>query len=187
MSKSREKWNSRYRSRTRPAPTPPHFLVQVKDQLKPGSVLDVAAGDGAASLWLAAQGFEVTALDIAEEGLKRLQSFAEADDLPINTVQADLEQTGALDDLGKFNNAVIALYKPVDGFWAELTDHLTSGAIVLLTTFNLEHHQHTGFSRRFCLSPNELANVHPGLSLLEYCQTELDGNWMDHYLFSYQA
>jgi len=187
MSKSREKWNSRYRSRTRSAPTPPHFLVQAKDQLNPGSVLDVAAGDGAASLWLAANGFDVTALDIAEEGLKRLQAFAEADGLSINTVQADLEQAGALEGLGTFNNAVVALYKPVDGFWAELVAHLTPGAKVLLTTFNLQHHQHTGFSRRFCLSPNELAHVHPELSLLEYRQTEHDGSWMDHYLFSCQS
>lgn len=183
MSASRDKWNARYLNKGDRPPSVPSFLQKHIGSLKPGSVLDIAAGDGAASLLLAREGFAVTAVDISENGLKRLSQFAIEQGNQVATQVCDLEQPGALSGFGQFDNAVITLYKPVPAFWSELVEYIVPGGQVLLTTFNIEHHVQTGFSRRFCLQPGELKAAHPELKLIEYSSTSSDGNWMDHYLF----
>lgn len=55
----------------------------------PATVLDVGAGTGFLSLLLAAQGYEVTALDISPAMLARLRSKAAGDGLRVETVEAD--------------------------------------------------------------------------------------------------
>ncbi len=184
MSASQDKWNARYRNKgTQRRPSVPGYLQHRFKQLRAGSVLDVASGDGAATLYLAEHGFEVTALDIAEQGLKRLLGFAQEQGLQVNTHVRDLEQPNALKGLAQFDNIVITLYKPEIALWPELVDHLNPDGRLLLTTFNLTHHEMTGFSRRFCLAPNELEAIHPNLELLEYSTTNTDNSGMDHYLF----
>lgn len=183
MSAVRDKWNARYLSKGDRSPSAPSFLQKHIDSLTPGSVLDIAAGDGAASLLLASEGFAVTALDISENGLERLATFAKEQGSQVATQVCDLEQPGALSGLEQFDNAVITLYKPAPAFWPELVEHIVPGGWVLLTTFNVEHHVQTGFSKRFCLQPRELESIHPQLELIEYSSTSNDENWMDHYLF----
>ena len=183
MSASQDKWNTRYRHKGTKRPSVPGYLQHSFKQLCTGSVLDVASGDGAASLYLAKHGLEVTALDIAEQGLARLEGFAQEQGLQVTTHVRDLEQPAALSGLAQFDNIVITLYKPVISLWPELVEHLVPGGRLLLTTFNLTHHDMTGFSRRFCLAPNELEAIHPELELLEYSTTDSNNSWMDHYLF----
>lgn len=65
-------WEERYRSRTavwsgRPNP---QLVAEVAD-LTPGTALDVGAGEGADSCWLAARGWRVTALDLSTTALRR--------------------------------------------------------------------------------------------------------------------
>lgn len=183
MSVAREKWNARYLNKGDRPPSAPLFLQKHIGDLKPGSVLDIAAGDGAASLLLAGEGFAVTALDISENGLERLATFAKEQGNQVATQVCDLEQPSVLNGFGQFDNAVITLYKPVPDFWSGLVEHIVPGGRVLLTTFNIEHHIQTGFSKRFCLEPGELKSIHPQLELIEYSSTSNDENWMDHYLF----
>lgn len=183
MSGAEEKWNQRYREREECAPAPYGWFLARIDQLNRGSVLDLAAGDGAAALALAARGFMVTAVDISADGLNRLQRFACQQGVSIATCKADLEVAQALDGLGLFDNAVITLYKPAPELWPQLVNHLRPGARVLLSTFNLEQHRRTGFSRRFCLAPDELVAADPQLKLISHSSSDDDGQWLDHYLF----
>ena len=113
MNQDRTKWNKRYLDKTKGEPTPPVFLVNNWQLLTPGRVLDVAAGDGAASLFLAHKtGFRVTAADIAEEGLKRLSAFAAQRDCAIETCCIDLDQAEQVNSLGCFDSVVISYFKP---------------------------------------------------------------------------
>jgi SAM-dependent methyltransferase len=57
------------------APPNPHLLAQAS-ALAPGTALDAGCGAGAEALWLAAAGWDVTAVDIAEEALARGSSRA---------------------------------------------------------------------------------------------------------------
>ena len=67
------------------------FLVSVWPQLAPGgTVLCLADGEGRNGVWLAQQGFVVTAIDIAERGLEKAQRLAAQRGVSISTRAADV-------------------------------------------------------------------------------------------------
>jgi SAM-dependent methyltransferase len=73
-------WDERYRQHGSVwSPNPnPHLLAEAAG-LRPGSVLDVGSGEGADSLWLARQGWRVTAVDISSVALARAAERAAQD------------------------------------------------------------------------------------------------------------
>lgn len=89
-------WNERYRLRERPAEdletTPTPLVVDTATKLAPGKALDLACGAGRNAIWLARQGWEVTAVDAAQEAIKILRSRAKEGSLKIETVVANLER-----------------------------------------------------------------------------------------------
>ncbi len=85
-------WNDRYRSDTYVYGTEPNqFIRQQADRLPAGgSVLALGAGEGRNAVFLAEQGFDVTALDYSEEGLRKLQVLAAERGVSVATIQADV-------------------------------------------------------------------------------------------------
>ena len=183
MSSVREKWNRRYAAKTGALASVPAAITQGWQQLKPGSVLDLASGDGGSSLFLAQQGFVVTAVDIAEEGLKRLALSAKEHQLSIRTQQCDLDDMQALKQLGQYDNIVINRFRPSSVLFSCLPDLLISQGKVMLNSFNVRQHQEKGFNERFCLLPGEYLEVTPSLCVEYYRSLERDGDFMDEYLF----
>lgn len=59
---------------------------------KGAKILDLGAGEGGDSLYLASKGFSVTAVDISETGLEKLERLARKEDLKVQTAVADLEE-----------------------------------------------------------------------------------------------
>ncbi|MCW2527336.1 MAG: methyltransferase type 12 [Pseudonocardiales bacterium] len=55
----------------------PHLVDQIAD-LTPGTALDVGSGEGADSIWLAEQGWQVTGADISRVALNKSAARAEA-------------------------------------------------------------------------------------------------------------
>ena len=55
--------------------------------LKPCKALDIGSGEGAASVYLAKMGFDVTAIDLSDNAFKRIRENSE---LGIKTVSADI-------------------------------------------------------------------------------------------------
>lgn len=183
MEADRRKWDQRFSNKPNRAPGAPGYLTEACQQLSPGSVLDLASGDGAAALYLAEKGFEVTATDISKVALNRLQGFAEQRGLMISTRTLDLDNPQEVLTLGRFNNVVVFHFKPSDTLWQLLPQLLVPGGHLMLSTFNVRHHQENGFSRRFCLEPGEWCQVHPALTLCQYQSVERHGDYMDDYLF----
>lgn len=73
-----EYWNEKYRSGDRIwSGRPNRHLVAEVEGLAPGRALDVGAGEGADALWLAARGWQVTAVDISSVALDRAAAHAE--------------------------------------------------------------------------------------------------------------
>ncbi|WP_415884987.1 hypothetical protein ACMXYO_10015 [Neptuniibacter sp. QD37_6] len=71
MSKAQQKWDQRYLAKSQgleSEPVAPEYLQRQWRFLKTGRVLDLAAGDGAASIFLAKQGFSPVATDISQVG-----------------------------------------------------------------------------------------------------------------------
>src|SRR5450759_898595 len=84
-------WNERYRmSEADDAPTP--LLVETAGRLRPGKALDLACGSGRNALWLAQNGWTVTAVDGAPAALEILRRNAAAQKLAIDARLADLER-----------------------------------------------------------------------------------------------
>lgn len=183
MNAARDKWNQRYGARTATAPATPAFVTEIAATLRPGAVLDVAAGDGAASLALARQGFAVTAVDIAEVGLTRLAGFAAAEQLLIQTRCCDLAQPNCLQALGPFDNILVCRYKPEPELWPQLVAALVPGGLLAFSTFNLQQHEKHGFPARFCVHPGELRNIDPALELLHCASEQRGADCFDDYLF----
>jgi SAM-dependent methyltransferase len=89
-------WNQRYEgSELVWSATPNVFVQQLTEGLPAGTALDIAAGEGRNALWLAARGWQVTAVDFSAVALQRADSLAQkqlgSDAGRLVTLEADLE------------------------------------------------------------------------------------------------
>lgn len=87
-------WNARYAGEGYAYGTEPNdFLVAQAAQLPAGlPVLCLADGEGRNGVWLASRGFDVTSVDVAQQGLDKAQALAKRAGAPIRTVRADVMQ-----------------------------------------------------------------------------------------------
>ena len=84
-------WDERYASKEWVLPEDPMpQLVELASGLEPGRALDLAAGEGRNALWLARQGWRVTAVDFSRVGLEKAARRAGAEGLEVECVVADV-------------------------------------------------------------------------------------------------
>lgn len=69
---------------------PNEFLVNETGAIPLGPVLCLADGEGRNSVWLAAQGYDVTAVELSSEGIKKILRLAEENGVAVNATLADL-------------------------------------------------------------------------------------------------
>ncbi len=87
----REMWDERHAAREPiESPEPDPSLARLAGELTPGRALDLAAGDGRNAIWLAAHGWEVTAVDFSTVALERARASATAAGVAVTWVLADL-------------------------------------------------------------------------------------------------
>ena len=92
----RDKWDARYRNGAYEGRThPTALLAEWLPLLKRGRALDVACGAGRNALYLAANGFDVVALDISRVGLERGRGAAAERGLTVDWLYADLDEDPA--------------------------------------------------------------------------------------------
>jgi SAM-dependent methyltransferase len=83
-----EAWNERYRaSELVWSAGPNQFVERELADLPTGRAVDLAAGEGRNAIWLARQGWQVTAVDFAQVALDKGRELA--GDLPVEWVCAD--------------------------------------------------------------------------------------------------
>ncbi len=85
-------WNARYASETSELGEPTPLVIRVAESLIPGYALDLASGTGRNALWLAEQGWKVTAVDGATSALYILAQHALRAGLQIELLHADLSK-----------------------------------------------------------------------------------------------
>lgn len=66
------------------------FLREYAAKLHPGTALCLAEGEGRNAVWLAEQGFTVTAVDASSVGLEKANRLAEMHGVKIQTIHTDL-------------------------------------------------------------------------------------------------
>lgn len=167
-------WNARYAQAQYVYGTEPNeFLVAQLPRLPAGApVLCLADGEGRNSVWLARQGFEVTAIDVAEQGLLKAQALARQHGVTLHTLQADVTTF----DLGtRCWGAIVSIFlhlpeKPRRALHARCLQALQPGGVFIYEAYGPEQLQHgTG-------GPKE-PHLLPGLAAL---QADFVGGSIEH-------
>lgn len=89
---SRERWNRRWagEERVHASTAPSRFLVAEVADLRPGTALDLACGAGRNAVWLAGQGWRVTAVDFSGVALRMARSLAAERAVDAEWIEADV-------------------------------------------------------------------------------------------------
>jgi thioredoxin reductase/SAM-dependent methyltransferase len=86
---NRSDWEHRYEGPQMWSGNPNGTLVKEVSRLKPCRALDVGAGEGGDAVWLAEQGWRVTASDISQRALDRVSALAARGGLRVECHRAD--------------------------------------------------------------------------------------------------
>jgi dihydroneopterin aldolase len=162
-------------------PTPARFLIQQLHRLPKGKALDVAAGSGRNALYLAAQGFDVDAIDRDEEAMVQLAATAKQRNLPNLTVRTvDLERaTEERPEFPKQEYDVIAVFFYLHrALFPAILESLKPHGVLIYETFLIDNYLRHHHPRRweFCLAHNELLRLTSTLRVLSYDEGEHNGS-----------
>lgn len=170
------RWDDRYRDRTgeiEPA-APDALVASERADLLPaaGRALDVACGLGAQSLWLAARGFDVDALDASGEAVRRLTDEATRHGLDqrIHATILDLDR-GIPASLGRFDVIVCQRFR-APHLYGTFVERLAPGGVAIITVLS-----HTGAADPgpFHAAPDELADAFRSADVEVIFHAEGDG------------
>ncbi len=165
--KDKARWDSKYRTDAYvfgKAPIP--FLEEHLDLLPKGKALDLAMGEGRNGVYLATQGFEVTGLDISDEGLRKAQALAAQNGVAIETHVVDLEEYQLL---AEAYDVIVCTYYLQRDLFPQIVQALKSGGMAVVETYTVDHLKYRSrFPRQFLLETNELLHVFEGLKVIRY-------------------
>ncbi len=159
MVTDRERWDRRHAERPYGDNATPDWLAEIEAELpKTGRALDVAAGTGRISLWLARARLRVTAVDVSPVGLQRLRDAANAEQLTVETIVLNLHESPLPE--GPFDVITCFAYLQRDLFPA-MQQRVAPGGLLICgmpTMQNLERHSrppapflvHEGELRELC-------------------------------------
>jgi SAM-dependent methyltransferase len=167
-------WEERYRSRQRPAEDfasdPVPLLARTAAKLPPGRALDLACGAGRNALWLARQGWSVTAVDGAPTAIEILRRRAQESGLAVHATVADLER-------GEFHIApsawdliCICYYLQRDLFEPAKRGLAPAGVLLAIVHITEPGEQPTNHR----LAPGALAEYFRGWEILHHCEGRPD-------------
>jgi len=168
-------WNEAF-SRPNPplAGEPSAIVVQAVKGLKPGKALDFGMGLGRNALWLAAQGWDVTGIDISDVAVDKVKKAAAERQLKVEAVLADIRQY----DLGrdKWDLIVAANMHDLTVENApRLIAALKPGGLLVVEGFHADVRTATNFRVTVGIPPghptNQLARLFDGLRILRYEDT----------------
>ena len=155
----------------RPSP----FLVEVFERIHKGRedsardhrrALDLACGCGRDAVWLAMRGYEVDAIDILPDALKRAQDLARRCGVQVRTLLQDLERRPLL---GRSCYDLVTVFRFLHrDLFPSIRDAVAPGGYVVYETFH-ERNRQTGkrpLSPEHLLRTGELAEAFDGFELL---------------------
>lgn len=110
-------WDRRFAEQSWPTDPDP-YLVGMAGSLPPGRGLDLGAGPGRNSLWLALKGWQMMLVDASGVGLAQATAAAEALGISVTTVRADLNDWRPEEEA--FDLVIVANLHPGPGALAAL-------------------------------------------------------------------
>ncbi len=169
-------WNDRYAAAAADASTvwslaPNTWIASVAKPLPAGRAVDLAAGEGRHALWLAARGWEVTAVDFSPVGLATGARRAAEHNLDVRFVEADATEWVSdtpvdLVVIAYFQVTADALAKAIDN----AASYLAPGGTLALINHdrvNIEHGVGGPQDPAILTTVSQLRNAAAGLSIAE--------------------
>jgi len=184
----RDKWDKRYcegayGDRTHPSAFLNHWLPLLAVNANDRLVADLGCGAGRNALFMARNGWRVDAFDISQAGLDRLAAAAAEETLPVDCIQADLENPQSLPSqlctdaryalviIMRYTNLAVipAIYNCVrSGGYLIVEEHLQSDAAVSGPR-----------NPQFRVAPGALREAAQGTEIIDYKEglsREVDGS-----------
>lgn len=163
-----EGWEQRYRTETgvrdgslaQPTPLVARFLSMAQ----PGTALDLAAGTGRNAIWLARQGWDVTAIDGASTAIEILNKQAAQSGVSVRTVVADLEKGEYVIEPGTWDAITICYYLQ-RGLLEPAKAGVRPGGLILAIVHTTEGNELPTETRT---SPGELLRYFEGWDVLHH-------------------
>ena len=142
-----------------------------------GSVLELGAGEGRNALYLAQNGFEVTAQDISEIGIDKMKKLAQEKGLAIKTEIRDSRTF----DLARDYDIMICTFmlhhfsrEEALGLIKHIQDHTNSEGLNAISAFttNGDFYRNNPGTKNFYPGINELRELYADWQILEYEEAE---------------
>lgn len=173
-----ERWNEKFADREpADAPSPDPWLVATPHLPPGGRALDLAAGSGHNAVWLAEQGFDVTAIDGSINGLSLAKRLARRRGVNLCAAVYDLEH---FELAGRFDLVIVMQYlnRPL---FARLPGWLARDGILAVKTFNRDFlEKRPGFNPEYVLADGELPRLFGGLEIIEQAESPPDAFGRSH-------
>lgn len=141
-------WDQRYNTEDYVyGTTPNNFLQENINKLPKGRILSLAEGEGRNAVFLAKQGYSVTAVDSSLIGLNKAQQLAQANNVTINCIHADLAEFDMIENQW---DAIISIFCPLPStirkeLYKKVTQGLNRGGVFLLEAYTPKQvHYETG-------------------------------------------
>jgi tellurite methyltransferase len=164
-----ESWDERYAAGKYATERPHRLLIELAANLKPGKALDLACGAGRHAVFLAAEGWRVTAVDNSHVGLKVARQRAKEKGVSVDFRAADLEAGEFVIEPGAYDLICDFYYLQPDLF-AMLKAGVKTGGIVVATIHIYGAGEAAG---RFLLREGELRDYFRDFEILHYHETSL--------------
>lgn len=154
-------WDQHYRNHDHQGSSgkPNGVMLEEIAGLAPGRALDVGCGSGADAIWLALQGWQVTAVDISQAALDRAAITAHDAAVAVNWVCADIST--APPTVGGYDLVSVQYpalrHSPHDAVILSLLDAVAPGGTILVVGHGPESHE---YARTQGLDPTEY--IEPG-------------------------
>lgn len=138
----RQTWDERYSVLDRTALREPNRLVvEELNTTRPGTALDLAAGEGRHAVWLASLGWHVVAVDFSETGLRRAKQLAGDEGRHVDFVVADVHSFPL--PRARFDLVLATFFhpRPADrpALYRKMVAALVPGGTMLLVTYDKAH------------------------------------------------
>ena len=160
---------------------PADILVKAMEYLNHGSALEIGSGEGRNSLFLASEGFQVTAVDLSEVGMDKLKAKLEENNLTAEIIISDIIEF----DFTTNYDLIISTYtlfhlskEKALALIEKIKSHTTVGGLNILTTFTEQSDFYTlghGENEFYC-KPNQLKTLYSDWEILKYEEVEVETN-----------
>ena len=142
---NQSKWDNRYQSEDYVFGTEPNtFLAEYYSAIPKGKVLCLADGEGRNSVFLAKQGYEVTAVDMSLVGINKAKLLAEKNAVDIDFIHANLQDF----DMGdNYWHGIVSIFCHVPvplrrQLHAAVVQGLRTGGVCLLESYTPDQLKH---------------------------------------------